>query len=84
MFIDNATSQLMAFKLSPSETSSVYGNLTGLLPTHGRPVALYSDKHSMFRVNCPNKEGEITQFTCAMKNLDVALFMPTHRKPNVA
>ena len=34
-------------------------------------MALYSDKHSIFRVNHPDKEGEITQFTRAIKTLDI-------------
>ena len=40
-------------------------------------MALYSDKHSIFRVNHPDKEGEITQFTRAIKTLDIE---PIHAK----
>ncbi len=43
----------------------------GYLQQHGRPVALYSDKHSIFRVNHPDHEGELTQFTRALKTLDI-------------
>ena len=35
-------------------------------------MALYSDKHSIFRVNHPQREGELTQFTRALKTLDIA------------
>jgi hypothetical protein len=73
VFIDDATSQLMALKFSPTETTQAYmETLQDYCQQHGRPVALYSDKHSIFRVNYPDKEGEITQFTRAMKTLDVA------------
>ena len=73
VFIDDATSQLMALKFSPTETTQAYmETLQDYCQQHGRPVALYSDKHSIFRVNYPDKEGEITQFTRAMKTLDIA------------
>lgn len=72
VFIDDATSQLMALQFAPAETTQAYMNtLQGYCQQHGRPVALYSDKHSIFRVNHPDKEGEITQFTRAMKTLDI-------------
>ena len=45
--------------------------LSDYLGLHGRPVAIYSDKHSIFRVNHPDKEGELTQFTRALKTLDI-------------
>ena len=45
--------------------------LAFLTQQHGRPVALYSDKHSIFRVNRPDQEGEWTQFTRALKTLNI-------------
>ncbi|MBU2772291.1 transposase, partial [Acidithiobacillus caldus] len=39
---------------------------------HGRPVALYSDKHGIFRVNHPEREGDLMQFTRVLKTLDIA------------
>ena len=73
VFIDDATSQLMALKFSPTETTQAYmETLQGYCQLHGRPVVLYSDKHSIFRVNHPDKEGAITQFARAMKTLDIA------------
>lgn len=72
VFIDDATSRLMALQFSPAETTQAYmETLQGYCQQHGRPVSLYSDKHSIFRVNHPNKEGEITQFTRAIKTLDI-------------
>jgi hypothetical protein len=41
--------------------------LRGYLTDHGVPLALYSDRHSIFRVNNPEREGELTQFTRAIK-----------------
>lgn len=72
VFIDDATSQLMALHFAPTETTQAYmATLREHLGAHGRPVAIYSDKHSIFRVNHPDKEGELTQFTRALKTLDI-------------
>ena len=72
VFIDDATSQLMALRFVPAETTKAYmETLQGYLELYGRPVALYSDKHSIFRVNHPGHEGELTQFSRAIKTLDI-------------
>ncbi|WP_369599988.1 ISNCY family transposase [Hahella sp. SMD15-11] len=72
VFIDDATSELMALRFAPAETTWAYlQTLQGYLAEHGRPAALYSDKHSIFRVNQPEREGELTQFTRALKTLDI-------------
>lgn len=72
VFIDDATSRLMALRLVPAETTPAYLQTLGqYLSQHGRPVALYSDKHSIFRVNLPEREHELTQFTRALKSLDI-------------
>ncbi len=34
-------------------------------------MAFYSDKHSIFRVNHPEREGELTQFSRALRTLDI-------------
>jgi len=73
VFIDDATSELMTLKFVPTETTQAYmETLDQYLQQHERPVALYSDKHSVFRVNHPDHEGDITQFTRALKTLDIA------------
>jgi hypothetical protein len=52
VFIDDATSKLMQLRFVPSEsTDSYFGALQGYLNDHGCPVAFYSDKHTVFRVN---------------------------------
>lgn len=72
VFIDDATSRLMALRFAPAETTQAYmQTLEQYLHQYGRPVALYSDKHSIFRVNHPDREGELTQFTRALKTLDI-------------
>ena len=73
VFIDDATGELMALRFAPAETTWAYmQTLQAYLNQHGRPVALYSDKHSIFRINHPEHEGELTQFSRALKTLDIA------------
>ena len=72
VFIDDATSELMGLHFSPTETTQAYmETLSTYLQQYGRPVSLYSDKHSIFRVNMPDNEGELTQFSRALKTLDI-------------
>lgn len=72
VFIDDATSQLLALRCAEAETTEAYmRTLRGYLDAHGRPVAIYSDKHSIFRVNQQDREGEVTQFTRALLTLDI-------------
>ena len=71
-FIDDATSRLMALRFAEAETTEAYmRTLRGYLDQHGRPVAIYSDKHSIFRVNQQDREGDLTQFTRVLKTLDI-------------
>lgn len=73
VFIDDATSALMALRFAPAETTRAYmETLRDYLGNHGLPLALYSDRHSIFRVNNPEREGELTQFTRAVKTLGIA------------
>ncbi|WP_339912509.1 ISNCY family transposase, partial [Sulfitobacter litoralis] len=51
VFIDDATSTLMELRFVRSEsTFSYFEALESYLLEHGRPVAFYSDKHTVFRV----------------------------------
>ena len=62
----------MALRFAPAETTRAYmETLRGYLNDHGVPLALYSDRHSIFRVNNPEREGELTQFTRAIKTLGI-------------
>lgn len=72
VFIDDATSELGALRFVPAETTQAYMEaLEDYLSAYGRPVALYSDRHSIFRVNHADREGELTQFSRALKTLDI-------------
>ena len=72
--VDDATSALMALKFVASESTANYFAILGdYLQAHGRPVAFYSDKHSVFRVNAKNAKGGngMTQFGRALMELTI-------------
>lgn len=72
--IDDATGQLMELLFTEAETTfSYFQVMESYLPQHGKPLALYSDKLSVFRINLPNdlSGSGTTQFTRAMYQLDV-------------
>jgi transposase len=77
VFIDDATGQLMELWFVPDETFLAYCEATRhYLERYGKPVALYSDKHGIFRVNQPRPLGlssGLTQFERAMQELDIQL-----------
>ena len=73
VFVDDATKRLLALRFVPAETTQAYMETLGqYLIEHGRPVALYSDRHSIFANNRHPAEGEPTQFTRALLTLDIA------------
>lgn len=73
--VDDATSKLLALHFAERETTHGYFELVrSHILTYGVPLAFYSDKYGVFRINVPNgKEREITQFGRAMEELDVEL-----------
>ena len=76
VFIDDATSTLMELRFVKSEsTFSYFEALEGYLHEHGRPVAFYSDKHTVFRVAKEDAKGgaRITQFGRALNELNVEI-----------
>lgn len=75
VFIDDATSTLMHLEFVPSESTwSYFGALERYLDAHGRPVAFYSDKHSVFRVPEPGKHSNgMTQFGRALAELQIEI-----------
>ncbi len=76
VFIDDATSRLMQLRFVPSESTDSYFEVLGTyLASHGCPVAFYSDKHSVFRVNRPDAKGGsgMTQFGRALAELNVEI-----------
>ena len=71
--IDDATSSLLALHFAETETTEGYFELMrSLILEHGVPQAVYSDRHSIFRINgeC-EKEEQLTQFGRAMARLNV-------------
>jgi hypothetical protein len=74
VYIDDATGRLMALHFARSESTFAYFEAThGYLRTHGKPVAFYSDKASIFRVNArdPKAGDGFTQFGRAMFDLNI-------------
>ena len=73
-FVDDATSRLMQLRFVVSESAFDYfRTIRAYLETHGKPVALYSDKHGVFRVNAKDAVGGdgITQFGRALMDLNI-------------
>ena len=70
VYIDDATSRLMHLQFVQTESTFAYFKVTRTyLEAFGKPIAFYSDKHAVFRVNKPggaNTDG-LTQFGRALK-----------------
>lgn len=74
VFIDDATSQVVYARLVPAETTQAYfDGVAAQLAAHGKPLAYYSDKHSIFRVNGKVATAKPTQFERALGALDIEL-----------
>jgi len=76
VFIDDATSRLVALRFVASESAFAYfETLRDYLTSHGRPLAFYSDKHSIFRVSKPEARGGqgMTQFGRALSELNIEI-----------
>ena len=76
VFIDDATGQLVELYFTKSEGFFSYGEaIRHYIARFGKPAALYSDKHSTFRVNIPNagKTDNLTQFGRAMQQLGIPI-----------
>ena len=73
VFIDDATGRLTQLRFAPTETTLGYMHvLHDHILKYGVPAALYSDKHSIFRINAKqaNPEAE-TQFSRAARELGI-------------
>jgi hypothetical protein len=74
VFVDDATSRLMHLQFVESESTFAYFQAArSYLEAWGKPVALYSDKHGVFRVNRPGALGGdgMTQFGRALHALNI-------------
>lgn len=81
VFIDDATGKLLHLEFAPSETTQAYFSAArSYILRHGKPMALYVDRHGVFRVNTTransagisDSNGK-TQFGRAMDELGIEL-----------
>ena len=73
-YIDDATSRIQHAAFVPSELTLDYMRETqSYIERHGRPIAFYSDKHAIFRVNNREAAGGdgMTQFGRALNELNI-------------
>jgi transposase len=77
VYIDDATGQLLELWFVPDETTFAYFAASRrYFERYGKPVAFYSDKHGIFRVNQEQTTGlgsGLTQFGRAMQALDIQI-----------
>ena len=74
VFVDDATSRLMHLQFVESESTFAYFHAArAYLEAWGKPIAFYSDKHGVFRVNHPGAVGGdgMTQFGRALHALNI-------------
>ena len=74
VFVDDATSRLMHLQFVESESTFAYFHAArAYLEAWGKPIAFYSDKHGVFRVNHPGALGGdgMTQFGRALHALNI-------------
>lgn len=75
VFIDDATSRVLHLRFEQSETTAGYFHSAySYIKKNGKPVAFYSDKHGIFRINVKDMIGDAeTQFSRAMKSLNIEI-----------
>jgi len=76
VFIDDATGKLLQLQFVDNESFFSYAQVAEkYFKRYGKPVAFYSDKHGIFRVNqaSAGSSDTITQFGRAMHELDIQI-----------
>jgi transposase len=76
VFIDDATGKLLQLLFVECESFFSYcAAAKAYFERYGKPVAFYSDKHGIFRVNMPGSVSgdNLTQFGRAMQELDIQI-----------
>jgi transposase len=76
VFVDDATSRLMYLQFVEAETTfNYFAGVRSYLSEFGKPLAFYSDKFGVFRVNIANalSGSGLTQFGRALKELQIEL-----------
>jgi transposase len=73
VYVDDATSRLMQVLFTATESTFSYFEATrAYIERHGKPVAFYSDKASVFRNTAASKTGNsVTHFGRAMYELNI-------------
>jgi len=74
VYVDDATSDISEMRFVPSESTFTYFEATKTyIGKYGKPVAFYSDKFSVFKVNAKNAKGgdKLTQFGRALVDLNI-------------
>jgi hypothetical protein len=75
VYVDDATGNIMELRFVHSESAFDYFRSTAdYLKLHGKPVAFYSDKHSIFCVHAEGTTGPakgVTQFGRALGELNI-------------
>ncbi|WP_441301333.1 ISNCY family transposase [Burkholderia sp. S-53] len=76
VYVDDATSRLMMLHFTQTESTFSYFEATrAYIERHGKPVAFYSDKASVFRSTTASKTGSsVTHFGRAMYELNIDTF----------
>lgn len=74
--IDDATGQTYGKFFRVETTIAYMQTLKEYIKKYGRPQAIYSDKHSIFRINKPGcvKKENLTQLGRALKELSINLY----------
>jgi transposase len=76
VFIDDATGRLTALRFAPVESGAAYlAALRDQVLTHGCPLAFYSDRHGIFRVNAKDAQSGDgkTEFGRVVERLGIGL-----------
>ena len=76
VFIDDATGKLLQLRFVACESFFSYAQAAETyFRQYGKPVAFYSDKHGIFRVNLPSTGTgtALTQFGRAMQELEIQI-----------
>jgi transposase len=76
VFIDDATGKLLQLRFVECESFFSYAQAAEeYFRQYGKPIAFYSDKHGIFRVNVPStgSGAALTQFGRAMQELDIQI-----------
>jgi transposase InsO family protein len=73
VYIDDATGKLLHLRFCEAETTFDYMLSTrAYIEQYGKPLAFYSDKHSVFRVNQKSsQDSQITQFGRILNELTI-------------